>query len=177
MIVMDEQNVKDVFEDYKESGLESNPDFEMIPPPRPLFQGRKPAYVLKAERPEHRAVIMMKAAGLSNVEIAATLGKSAVHVATVVKQPWAQQQILEEIENAGREPVVTLLQGAAADAAQKLIMLCQEGNTHEIQRKASVDILNRVFGMPNQAIEHTVMGNLDEKSDAELMEIVSKHRN
>jgi chemotaxis response regulator CheB len=69
------------------------------------------------------------------------------------------------------------LQGAAADAAQKLIMLCQEGNTHEIQRKASVDILNRVFGMPNQAIEHTVMGNLDEKSDAELMEIVSKHRN
>jgi hypothetical protein len=152
--------IPDIFEAFTrpepdESVLISNTDKE----PRPLFNGREPAYVLKAERPEHRIIIMLKAAGRTNVEIAEATGTTPVHVAHIVKQPWAVEQILKEIENAGREPVIEVLQGAAVEAAQTLVEVMREAENKETKRKAANDILDRKLGKANQPI--TVSQNAD----------------
>ena len=140
--------------------------------PRPLFNGRKPQYVLKSERPEHRAVIMLAASGMNYKEIAETLGKSAVHVQTIVKQDWAQRQILQEIENAGREPVRQLLQNAAFEAAERLVAIAENAESEETKRKANNDILDRVFGKATNIVQVQTKQASD-LSDDELAAIVS----
>jgi len=149
--------------------------------PRPLFNGRQPAYVLKAERPEHRAIIMLKAAGRTNVEIAEATGTTTVHVATIVKQPWAVTQILKEIEGAGREPVIELMQGAAFDAATRLIEIANVAKNEETKRKANLDVLQFSFGKPNQPITSTLTiapSTMSEKQiDAELAKAYAERAN
>ena len=148
--------------------------------PRTMFNARQPAYELKAERPEHRAIIMLKAAAMTNVEIAQTLGISPVTVAYVVKQPWAQKQILCEIESAGREPVIQLLQTAAYDAAKRLVDIATSAENLETKRKANNDILDRVFGKPNQPVTTTSIGDPTKLSedaiDQRLKELYAKQQ-
>ena len=156
-------SLPDIFEEFAaveqrdESVLITNIDpASSSPTPRPLFNGRAPAYVLKAERPEHRVIIMLKAAGRTNVEIAEATGTTPVHVAHIVKQPWAVAQILEEIENAGRQPVIEMLQDASVTAAQFQIDLLNDKDANkETRRKASDSILDRVLGRANQPISVT----------------------
>ena len=132
--------------------------------PRPLFNGRGPAYVLKAERPEHRIIIMLKAAGRTNIEIAEATGTTPVHVAHIVKQPWAVEQILKEIETVGRSPVIEMLHDAAIPAAQFQINLLHDTEANkETRRKASDSILDRVLGKANQPV------SIDDKRKPEDM--------
>jgi hypothetical protein len=159
-----------IFADFKqsESRLDSNQDgkgeavAEDAPryvlenaSPRPLFNGRKPLYELKAESPQHRAIIMMTASGMGNKEIAAALGYSAQHVMYVKKQPWAVEQILKEIENAGREPVLQLFRITAMEACEKQIELMRGADSEKVQSENAEKILDRVFGKANQKIEVT----------------------
>ena len=146
------------------------------PTPRPLFNGRAPAYTLQSERPEHRAVIMLKAAAMTNREIAGTLGKTEAYVAYIVKQQWAQEQILREIENAGREPVIQLLRTSAYDAANRLVAIAESAENDETRRKANNDILDRVFGKPNQKLEVTEKTDPSTLTDAELLKIANGAR-
>ena len=119
--------------------------------PRPLFNGREPAYVLKAERPEHRIIIMLKAAGRTNIEIAEATGTTPVHVAHIVKQPWAVEQILQEIENTGRQPLIEMLHDMSMKALkfQDSLLDDKEANK-ETRRKVSECVLDRVLGKANQ---------------------------
>ena len=151
-------------------GLQVDKDIE----PRPLFNGRAPAYVLQSERPEHRIIVMLKAAGRTNVEIAEATGTSTVHVATIVKQPWAVAQILQEVESAGREPVIELMKGACMDAAKNLIDIANEAEHVETRRKANLNVLEFCFGKPDQAITTTVKKDPATLSDAELMQLAAK---
>jgi len=136
--------------------------------PRGMFNARQPAYELKAERPEHRAVIMMKAAAMTNVEIARATGMSPVTVAYIVKQPWAQEQILKEIEESGREAVIQLLRVSAIDAAERLIAIAESAANDETRRKANNDILDRVFGKPNQPVSDGTKADPSKLSEAEI---------
>lgn len=141
--------------------------------PRPLHNGRKALYEIKSERPEHRAIIMMAARGMGNKEIAGALGYSAQHVMYVKKQPWAVKQILEEIESAGREPVMALLHGAAEEAATRLISIAENAENDETRRKANNDILDRVFGKVTNNVSVTTKSASD-LSDAELAAIACR---
>jgi hypothetical protein len=171
-------NEPNIFEAFAEFGLKSNQDEKIAvevdnnSTPRPLFNGRKPAYVLKSERPEHRAIIMMAASGLTYKEIADSLGKSYVHVQTIVKQDWARDQILQEIERAGREPVRQLLQNAAFEAAERLVAIAENAESEETKRKANNDILDRVFGKATNIVQVQTKQASD-LSDDELAAIVS----
>lgn len=146
--------------------------------PRELFNGRKPLYTLKAEKPEHRAIIMMKASAMTHKEIAAATGLTAQAVMYIVKQPWAQEQILREIEQAGREPVIQLLKVSAMDAAQRLITIAESSENDETRRKANNDILDRVFGKANQSLtveNKTDAAKLSEQEiDKRLAELYAK---
>ena len=147
---------------------------EDAPTPRPLFNARQPLYTLKSEKPEHRAIILMKAAAMSNKEIANAIGWTAQAVMYVVKQPWAQEQILKEIESAGREPVMQLLHTAAFESAERLIEIARNAEGEECRRKANNDILNRVLGMPNQKIETSTAADASKLTEKEIDERLAK---
>ena len=154
----------------------SNPTFVIETPeskPRPLWNGRKPLYSLKAERPEHRAIIMMTAAGMGNKEIADALGYSAQHVMYVKKQPWAVAQILEEIEKAGREPVMQLLRVSAMEATETILDTMRTADSKKVRLDAAGMVMDRVFGKATNKIEVT---NKDpnEFTDEELAAIAAR---
>ena len=142
-------------------------------PPRPLWNGRKAAYVLGAERPEHRAICLMKASAMTNKEIASAIGWSAPGVANVVKQPWAQEQILREIENAGREPVVQLLRISAQEATETILDTMRTADSKKVRMEAAIHVLDRVLGKATNKIEVSNK-SASEFSDAELAAIAAQ---
>ncbi len=144
--------------------------------PRPLFNGREPQYVLQSERPVHRAIVFLAAQGLSYIEIAQQLGITPTTVQYVTKQDWAEKEILDIIHKNGGDAVATVLSQQALPSVLKLIELRDnEKVAAEIQRKSANDLLDRIFGKPNQPVTHR-QEDLDEMTDAELTAIVAKNR-
>lgn len=144
----------------------------VVEEPRPLWQGREPLYTLKAERPEHRIVIMLAATGMGNKEMSEHLAAAGYRqytpqaIAYIRKQPWAVKQILEEIEKAGREPVKMLLQSSCYEAAETLTDLMKEAESEMVKKQAAESILDRAgFG---KNINITTTSNPAEMSDADL---------
>ncbi len=149
---------------------------DTAPQIRPLFNGRDPQYVLQAERPVHRAITFLAAQGYSYVEIAQQLGMSPPAVGYIVKQEWAQKEILEQIHKHGGDAVAETLRANALPSVMKLVELRDsEESTAEVQRKSANDLLDRLYGKAPQPIVHS-NEKLDELSDAELQEIVAKGR-
>lgn len=140
----------------------------------PLFNPSSPAYVLKRERPEHRIIVMLKAQGYTNVEIARQIGWTTPGIANIVKQPWARELILKEITKAGRDQVEATLQGEALNSIMKLIEIRDDEKVAaEVQRKAANDLLDRMYGKPNTPVTH-IDGDVKTLSDAQLAKIASK---
>lgn len=140
----------------------------------PLFErkfhnARDPYYHIQREKPEHRIVLYLKAEGYSHREIAEISGLTTVAISNIIRQPWAQEELLRIIQSHGEPAVETILKGEAVNSVFKLIELRDSGESpRETQRKAANDILDRLFGKPNQPVQHS--GNLDlaKLSDAEL---------
>ena len=140
----------------------------------PLFGQRDPHYAIKHERYEHRVVCFLKAEGYSNREIADKMELSPVAVSNIVRQPWAQQTILEIIQTKGGDAVQRLLEGAAADSVLRLI---EERDNEQARPEARImaadKLLDRLYGKPNQPIEHREL-RMEELSDKELESIVAR---
>lgn len=140
-------------------------------PPRDLFNGKEPAYDLKRERVIHRAIIMMAATGETYKAIAEALQVSPVMVSYVVNQPWAREQILKEIEKAGRSEVLAVIHDHALEATEKILDVMRSAKSKETQLKAANALLDREFGRPTQPIAHLSDHNLDECDDEQLQKI------
>lgn len=143
-------------------------------PPREFFNGRDPSYVLKSERPVHRAIAFLAAQGLSYIEVAERLGISPVTVQYVVKQPWCEAEILEIIHKNGGDQVALVLQAEALPSVKKLIEIRDsEESNKEVQRKAANDLLDRIYGKACQPILHR-SEELEQLSDQELEAMVNR---
>lgn len=112
-----------------------------------------PNLVVLHEQPLHRAVIMLKAAGLSNNEIAARTGYTYPWVSQVLRQPWARTRLIEELNNAGRAGIQNLLSGTVVDSILKLVEIRDTATKSSDIVAASRELLNRALGMPTQHIE------------------------
>ena len=149
---------------------------ESIQDEKPLFNMGSPAVHLQREKAYHRMVAFLKAQGMSNVEVAERVGVTPVTVAYVSKQPFVAQMIVDEIAKAGRPEVEVILQGAALDSVNKLIEIRDsEQASPDVQRKAANDLLDRVFGKPNQPISHSQV-EANSLSDAELAKCIASGR-
>jgi hypothetical protein len=156
------------------AGASVKPSEDVDPLLRPFFNVGDPACVLQREKPLHRAIVVLKAQCLSNVQIAERLGITPPTVAYVCKQKWALDMLRESIGQAGQDELEILLNGATADSVRKLIELRDDQDApKEVQRKSANDILDRVFGRPTQPISHSQV-DPNELSDAELAEIARK---
>ena len=131
---------------------------------------RKPQHVIQVERPEHRAICILAAQGLTSTEISEQTGWTTATIQNVRKQEWAQAYIAQLMEKAGRKQVMSELQGAAKDAAA-LIIKSVRGELAD-QRPAdrckdAHKLLDRLYGTAPQVVMH---GNVDvnDLTDEEL---------
>lgn len=137
-----------------------------IPPLRNRFE---PVVELGHEKPEHRLIAVLKAAGHSNVEIAALTGYTPLHISTVCKQTNIEQFILERMHGTG-DKAMQILHEASVKAAERLIEIAKTAVNEECKRKANNDILDRRYGKPNQP--YTVQTKqANELEDSELAKI------
>jgi len=157
---------------YEMSGLaESYTAEECRNDPHRLHNAKDPYYPLKHEKFAHRNIIFLKAQGLSNVKIAEQLGITAVTVSNVLRQPWAQTQVLEIIHENGGDAVRQLLCDEALRSVERLIVERDNPEARPSERIVAADkLLDRLYGKPNQPIEHRSQ-NLDTMSDEELERI------
>lgn len=118
-----------------------------------LFNSREPDFGIQHEKAEHRIVILLKAQGHSNLEIARLTGYTNPWVGQILRQPWAKQRLLEEINSAGRDSISGLLEGAAADSIYKIVELRDTAEDQGVQLRSAQDILDRFLGKATQKIE------------------------
>ncbi len=137
---------------------------------RPLLNPTEPQYRNQREKYEHRIIAYLKAAGNSNMEVARITGYSNITINYLVRQPWMEQTILEEIHKLGDEAMQTLHQ-ASAEAAVSLVEIARSAENLETKRKACNDILDRKYGKPNQPYSMKDV-RPEDASDAELLAVV-----
>jgi len=143
--------------------------------PDALFNDRPPHYDIKHQKPEHRTIIFLKAEGNTNIEIARVMGMSPVAISNILRQPWARTQLLDEINKAGRNEVVVIFKGAAADVAQTMVDIIQSEDTKASDKiSAGHLILDRLFGKATQPMAHSFSDkDFNTMSDEELFKIAS----
>lgn len=121
-------------------------------------------------------MVFLKAQGLSHVEIAEKTGYTTVGVSNVLRQDWAQQQLLIEIKRAGRDEVSELLRGSAVDSIRTLLEIRDNPEAKNADRRSCADsLLDRFLGKAPQVV-HNTHKNLEDLSDAELENIVRTER-
>lgn len=132
-----------------------------------------PRYGVQHEKPEHRMMVMLKAAGYSNKEIADQTGYSSPTVGYIMKQPWAEKMLLERVHGTA-DKAMKVLQDAAEEAALRLVAIAESAKNEEVKRKANNDILDRKYGKPNQPYTYNEKP-AEDLSDAELAKAVQSN--
>lgn len=118
------------------------------------FFGASDPKILVKEQPRHRLMILLKAKGMSNREIAEYVGCSPVTVSYVLRQPFARERLAKIINDAGGDVVRTILEGTVVDTVHKLIDLRDnEKVPPAVQKAACTDLLDRFLGKPTQQLE------------------------
>lgn len=127
-----------------------------------LHNDRDPNLVIKSEKPEHRIIIFLKAQGLSNVEIAERTGNSGPWIGQVLRQPWARQRLLEELDSLGRDAARELLAGQCVDSILTAVDLRDNPKTPPGVRLAAANsLLDRHLGKPVQHVESVAHKGMD----------------
>jgi len=134
------------------SGSSIEQDFKENPDR--LFGQECPRLALQKEQPEHRIIIMLKAQGKSNKEIAEIVRYSPVQVGTILRQPWARERLVRELKLAGRDVIADILAGAAQDSVFTLIEERDNETAKPSDRiSAANSLLDRFLGKPTMRVE------------------------
>lgn len=127
---------------------------------------------VQRERATHRMIIYLAAQSLSNVEIAERLGVCTNTVSRCLAQPWAKEQLVKELRDAGKDVVAEMLKAAATDSIATLLAVRDNPVEKGATRVAAANsLLDRFLGKPVARVELSKASpELDEvdKIDAEL---------
>lgn len=142
--------------------------------PEALHGDLDPIRIIKQEKPVHRTMVNMAAAGYQNNEIAAALDRSQQTVATVLKQPWARDYLINQAKKTVQDEIKAVLEAEALPSIRKLVAV-RDGQDVSAQNviAASNSLLDRFLGKPTQPIT-TDAKPMSELSDAELKEQVQR---
>lgn len=127
----------------------------------------EPTVHIERERPWHRVAVFMHAQGKDFVEIAEALNKSTAAVGQVVKQPWAQEQLIRETTDAGRDAITTIYETYGPATLLEVIDLGQTAKSENVKLEARKYFLNRWLGMPKESMQVSAKPS-ETKTDDEL---------
>lgn len=123
--------------------------------PQKLFSDRQPNLAVLHEKPEHRLMCTLKIQGFSNREIAAKMECTEAWVSQVLRQPWARQYMIQELNGAGRQALDVVLKANAMDSVFTLVELRDNASVPPAVRRAAADsLLDRYLGKPTQRTEN-----------------------
>jgi len=126
------------------------------------------------EKPWHRVVAELAAAGHTHAEICAFTGRSRRAVQIVLAQPYAQERVAKKAAMNASEEIREILEKAAPESLRRIMKLAEDGSEAEDieERKlaAAMDqsILDRFMGKPNQPISTAVTTPAQQLTDEEL---------
>jgi hypothetical protein len=142
-----------------------------------LFNVQEPRWARNKEKMVDRVAAFMHLEGMSNKEIADHLGVHPLTISNTLRQPWVQDLMVQEAKKLGRDAVKRLIEESALKSVEVLIEVRDSDKANlDTRRKAANDLLDRVYGKPNQPITHREEVNLDSLSDEELAKIVTSGR-
>lgn len=113
-----------------------------------------PNILIDREKPVHRLIAYMQAQGMSLTEIATKTGYTIPWLSQVTRQKWFRPIVLREMQEAGRDAVQTMIQGAAVDSVAKIIELRDGSSNQRVQATCAFDLLDRFLGKPVQRSEN-----------------------
>jgi transcriptional regulator with XRE-family HTH domain len=121
-----------------------------------VITGKDTNAVRQSEQPEHRAMIALKAEGLSTSEIASRLGYEPSTVSTVLRQPWARQRLVALLTASGLAGVTKMLEGEVIPSILRQIEIRDDpASPRAVALNASQALLDRFLGKAVARIETT----------------------
>lgn len=123
------------------------------PTPDSLHADPIAAIDVDSEKPWHRLAILLAAQGYTTVEIAEKLGFNLSWVSLLLRQPWARQRLIDEINKAGRSEIETILKGAGAAAMQRIVHISEEAKNEAVRLAANKEIIDRLLGKAVERLE------------------------
>ena len=121
--------------------------------PERLHNDRRPDMAVIHEKPEHRVMIMLKAQGYANREIAGITGYKEMHVGRVLRQPWARQRLLDLLNEQGKDAIAEVLRGECKNSIFTLVELRDTAESEQVRASCADKLLDRYLGRPTQHVE------------------------
>ena len=163
-------------QDYRQSEMYgSEIEHDILGHEDAFFGAKLPNLVIHRELPVHRLICYLKAQGLSNREISSRVSKSESWISQVIRQPWAQERIVAEIREAGRDSLQGILASQAEDSVWTLVEIRDDVKAKNADRaQCANSLLDRLLGRPNQPITHSGKVDPTTLSDEELVKLCTK---
>jgi DNA-binding transcriptional regulator LsrR (DeoR family) len=142
--------------------------------PTPLHgEHGEPKYLLDKEDPRHRVIILMKAKGATNKDVAEALGICTQTVANTLKQPWAQALLVKMIHKKGEAELEKLMQVYAKDAAHVAYNIMMDEAERGEQGNKKLASMNAI-ALLKQALGTKVITESGNQSGRELDEEIKR---
>lgn len=133
-----------------------------------------PKYLLNRERPWHRTVINMAAAGYTNTEISKAVGRDVGVVENTLRQPFAREYLINEAKKTVQDEIKAVLESQALPSIQMLVAVRDDELANaSVKLSAANSLLDRFLGKPVQPMTTNAKAPSD-MSDAELREQVER---
>jgi transposase len=114
--------------------------------PAQFYNQREPSTKLLHEDPQDRVILLLKAQGASNKEIARVVGVSEKKVSYTVRQPWALKFIAEIIHEKGEPEIERLLQVIAKDAVEVGYNIMLSTDNEKLKAQCAFEFLKAARG-------------------------------
>lgn len=140
------------------------------------FHGQRPlsaARTIESEKPLHRMMAYLCAAGLRPAKIAEKTEYSVAQVRTIMNQPWFKNLVAVIIHEEFNDDVGPMLKAGAAEAIMELRNLATGANSEAVRAKACSDLLDRHCGKATQHVHHT-SSNVPVDAEDEIKQLKEK---
>jgi hypothetical protein len=122
--------------------------------PDRLHGDRLSSTAVTTEKPIHRAWIYMHAQGATPREIASKTNYSYAAVASVLRQPWARQRLVQILKETGQDQVKHFLKAEVGPSLEVLREVRDSEKSKQSEKiSAASAILDRALGKPTVHIE------------------------
>ena len=122
--------------------------------PARLHGDKPPGIQIATEKPHHRLMIYCHAKGMTAREIGEQMGYDPVYVSTVLRQPWARQQLVDLLKEVGESVVDHFLRQEVSPSLEVLREIRDKREAKDAARIAAANsILDRCLGKPTVRVE------------------------
>lgn len=121
--------------------------------PGALFNDVDVNRVFSREKPVHRVIAELAAAGLTHREIASQVGRSENNVSEVLRQPYARRRIIESARKNVTDELKSFLESEVLPTIREVAEMGRDPNiSPAVRLQCKQEVMNRFLGRPTQPI-------------------------